>query len=120
MEDLWSEEIDEMEPRVSRQIQPAFQGMRDPVWTVIGETLRDHENTGVKVSRLKPGNGEPDEVVAIPGHQNPVLVRSEAELIGIGEPPAIDLVDRKDVEPQAPADLGRFRVDVLIEKKPRG
>src|SRR5436305_4253678 len=107
-----------METRISRAVSPSLQGMGDPVGTMIREAARDDENAGVKVSGLEPGDGEPDEVIPVPRHQDTAFGGREAELLGVGVASAVDLMDGDRIETETPGDLGHRGVEILVEKKP--
>jgi len=85
---------------------------------MIGKAPRHDEDTGVQLSDLKPGDGEPDEVVAVPGHKDPTFRGREPKLIDICVPAPVDLVDGDGIEAEASGDLRRRGIEILVEEEP--
>lgn len=96
---------------------PTLQGVRDPLWTVIGQTVRDDEQAGMRLTGLEEGDSQSQEVIPVARQENSLLAGRKTQLIPISEAPPVDLMDRDDIQSEPTRDLGNRGIQVFVQKK---
>lgn len=95
------------------------QGVSNQREPIAGQGVRQDQHPMVRTMVIEELDGEPNEIVPVPGHEAAPLLGRSVKLVGIRNTLSPNLVGADGIHPPGPEQLGDLRAEILIQVEPQ-